>query len=243
MLLAGAGNPPCPAATAGTPVIRTGRAAAGMFAAPLQLRAGRWYRVGATEYSGGVAASGAYLPSTPDSFAELSLLDHNPYPRFTFTDANALDNLPYGTSIRVANGPREQVLVKRDIGYGQGPGQTLPYRIDVYGAAAAALAISKNPVDIELAPSSGTPPPSGNSPKPPPPRALAGAPRAERTAAAHPRPDRADPAQRSAAAPQDAPRRGQTGDRRRQPDPQRPYSLTRRSGRPLRAAGEPVARL
>ena len=137
-----------------------------MFAAPLQLRPGRWYRIGATEYSGGVAASGAFLPSAPDSFAELSLLDHNPYPSFTFADANALDNLPYGTSIRVANGARQQVLVKRDIGYGQGPGQTIPFRIDVYGPAAAALRITKNPVDIALAPASGTGATLGQLPAP-----------------------------------------------------------------------------
>lgn len=66
------------------------------------------------------------LNSYPNTFAELSLLDANPYPNFTFADANALSNLPYGTALRVANGRREQVLIKRDIGYGQGPGQTIP---------------------------------------------------------------------------------------------------------------------
>jgi hypothetical protein len=157
VLLAGAGNPPCdtmgPGPSVATP---RGRPEPGMFAAPLQLAPGHWYRVGATRYGGGAASSGAFLPSLPDSFAELSLLDHNPYPAFGFADANALGNLPYGTAIRVANGPRQLVLVKRDIGYGQGPGQSIPYRIDVYGSAAATLAITKTPVEIALAPASGT---------------------------------------------------------------------------------------
>jgi hypothetical protein len=48
------------------------------------------------------------------------------------------------------------VLVKRDIGYGQGPGQTIPYRIDVWWQAAKPLAITKTSVQIELAPASGT---------------------------------------------------------------------------------------
>jgi hypothetical protein len=159
VLLAGAGNPPCPTPSPiATATPGAGRPAAGMFAAPLHLAAGRWYRVGATEYSGGVAASGAFLPAEPDSFAELSLLDHNPYPAFSFADANALGNLPYGTAIRVANGKHQQVLVKRDIGYGQGPAQAIPFRIDVYDTAAAGLGISKSTVAIQLAPTSGTAP-------------------------------------------------------------------------------------
>ncbi len=117
---------------------------------------GRWYRVGATEYGGLVGSSGAFLPAEPDSFAELSLLDHNPYPAFTFADANALDNLPYGTAIRVAHGHRQAVLVKRDIGYGQGPGQAIPYRLDIYDTAAAPLGVTKTTVAIALAPASGT---------------------------------------------------------------------------------------
>jgi hypothetical protein len=157
VLLAGAGNPPCPAAPPPTASVNAaGRPGPGMFTAPLRMTSGRWYRVGATRYGGGIGSSGAFLPDQPDSFAELSLLDHNPYPAFTFADANALGNLPYGTAIRVANGSRQLVLVKRDIGYGQGPGQTIPYRIDVYASSAPALGITKNPVQIELAPSSGT---------------------------------------------------------------------------------------
>jgi hypothetical protein len=157
VLFAGAGNPPCGTTTGGLPTAApTGTPAAGQFAAPLAMKAGHWYSVGATEYGGGVGSSGLYLPDYPNTFAELSLLDANPYPNFTFADADALNNLPYGTSIRVANGDRQMVLIKRDIGYGQGPGQTIPYRIDVYESSAPALGITKNPVQIELAPSSGT---------------------------------------------------------------------------------------
>jgi hypothetical protein len=170
VLLAGAGNPPCPAAQPPSAVAdATARPGVGMFAAPLHMMPGRWYRVGATRYSGGLAASGAFLPDQPDSFAELSLLDHNPYPAFTFADANALGSLPYGTALRVANGPRQLVLVKRDIGYGQGPGQSIPYRIDVYGSAATALGISKSTVAIELAAASGTAATLDQLPAPPTP--------------------------------------------------------------------------
>ena len=157
VLLAGAGNPPCQTSTGALPAgAATGAPAAGQFAAPLAMTPHHWYRVGATEYGGGIGSSGLYLPAYPNTFAELSLLDHNPYPAFTFADANALNNLPYGTAIRVVHGPRQMVLIKRDIGYGQGPSQAIPYRIDVYGSSAPALQITKNPVEIELAPSSGT---------------------------------------------------------------------------------------
>jgi len=86
------------------------------------------------------------------------VLDTNPASTgtFTFQDADALANLPYGTAIRIANGNRHQVLIKRDIGYGQGPGQTLPYRIDVWWHAADALAVTKVRVAITLAPADGT---------------------------------------------------------------------------------------
>jgi hypothetical protein len=140
VLFAGAGNPPCetsPTIVSGT----GGPAPAGMFAQPLQLQPDRWYRVGATEYGGpndptssAWGSSGAYLPAEPNSFAELSVLDTNPANTgtFTFQDANALDNLPYGTALRVAAGGSERVLYKRDTGYGQGPGQAIPYRLDVW---------------------------------------------------------------------------------------------------------------
>ncbi len=164
VLLAGAGNPPCQL-NPGAVITPAGTATGGMFAQPLVLQPDHWYTVGATEYggpsdpsSGDYGSSGAYLPAYPDSFAELSLFDSNPANTgtLTFADANALGNLPYGTAIRVLNGSRERVLVKRDIGYGQGPGQTIPYRIDVWHTAAAALGITKTPVEIELAPASGT---------------------------------------------------------------------------------------
>ncbi len=84
----------------------------------------------------------SYLPSHPDSFAELSVLDSNPADGggFTFADANALGNLPYLAGLRVAHDGRERLLLKRDVGYGQGPGQFIangqPYRLDVWWQAA-----------------------------------------------------------------------------------------------------------
>ena len=167
VLLAGAGNPPCDLGSTAPGGVSTpvGAATGGMFAQPLQMQPGKWYRAGATEYGGpsdptssSWGSSGAYLPSEPNSFAELSVLDSNPANTgtFTFGDANALDNLPYGTAVRVANGNRQQVLIKRDVGYGQGPGQTIPYRLDVWWQSAGPLGISKTPVDIQLAPASGT---------------------------------------------------------------------------------------
>lgn len=148
---------------------------AGMYAAPLQLRPGRWYEVGATEYGGpGDPSSGdygsipdpgeSYLPAHPDSFAELSVLDSNPANggSFTFQDANALNNLPYLTALRVAHAGHESLLFKRDTGYGQGPGQFIensqPYRLDLWWQAAQQLQVSKNPVQIQLAPQTGTAP-------------------------------------------------------------------------------------
>lgn len=165
VLLAGAGNPPCTTGTSSTPTSTT--PSGGRFAAPLELQAGRWYRVGATSYggpsdptSGLYGSSGAYLPGAPDSFAELSLLDSNPADQpggsVSFSDADALGALPYGTALRVVNGTRSRVLFKRDIGYGQGPGQMIPYRIDVWWQSAQKLGITKTPVQIQLLPQSGT---------------------------------------------------------------------------------------
>jgi hypothetical protein len=172
VLLAGAGNPPCPT-TASAGAATLGAAPAGMSAQPLEMQAGRWYRVGATEYGGpGDPSSGssgsipnptqAYLPAHPDTFAELSVLDTNPADTtgFTFRDANALDSLPYMTGLRVVGPGGQTVLYKRDVGYGQGPGQTIsngqPYRLDVWWQAAHHLAITKTPVSIQLAPPTGT---------------------------------------------------------------------------------------
>ena len=175
VLLLGAANPPCQSAlapgTVNTPA-GGGPVAAGMYAQPLRLEPGRWYRVGATQYGGPADPSStdygsigtpgeSYLPAHPDTFAELSVLDHNPANggTFTFPDANALDTLPYMTALRVANGGAQRVLYKRDVGYGQGPGQLIgnsqPYRLDVWWMSAGALAISKNAVDIQLAPATG----------------------------------------------------------------------------------------
>jgi cell wall-associated NlpC family hydrolase len=175
LLLLGAANPPCPSApapgTVNTPA-GGGPVAAGMYAEPLRLEPGRWYRVGATEYGGPADPSSSdygsigtpgesYLPAHPDTFAELSVLDHNPANggTFTFADANALDKLPYLTALRVANNRTQRILYKRDIGYGQGPGQLIdngqPYRLDVWWMSASALGISKNPIEIQLAPRTG----------------------------------------------------------------------------------------
>jgi hypothetical protein len=150
-----------------------GAVAYGLYAAPLELHPGRWYLIGATEYGGpGDPSSGAYgsipdarqayLPAHPDTFAELSVLHTNPANggTFTFSDANALDNLPYLTALRVARGGREEVLYKRDIGYGQGPGQSIangqPYRLDVWWQAAKPLGVTKSAVQVQLAPATGS---------------------------------------------------------------------------------------
>ncbi len=181
VLLAGVGNPPCATTTTGG--ARSGVGAisgvtaggGGHFTGPLHLAPGRWYRVGATEYGGdwGASPTQSFLPAYPDTFAELSTLDVNPATGglFTFTDADALGNLPYLTGLRVAVGGREMVLYKRDIGYGQGPtGQgpgSLIYRIDVWQTAAQKLGITKTPVAIQLAPVDGTAPTLGQLPAPP----------------------------------------------------------------------------
>jgi hypothetical protein len=145
----------------------------GLYAAPLELQPGRWYEVGATEYGGpGDPTSGDYgsipdlgqsfLPLHPDTFAELSVLDSNPANggTFTFQDADALSNLPYLTALRVAHNGRQSLLFKRDTGYGQGPGQQIangqPYRLDVWWQAAQPLGITKSPVQVQLAPATGS---------------------------------------------------------------------------------------
>ena len=165
------------------PPAGSGAVAEGLYAQPLQLQPGRWYEVGATEYGGpSDPTSGSYgsipdpgqsyLPSHPDTYAELSVLDSNPanHGTFTFADANALSNLPYLTGLRVAHSGRQAVLYKRDIGYGQGPGQTIgngePYRLDVWWQSAAPLQISKSAVRIQLAPTGGTAATLGKVPAP-----------------------------------------------------------------------------
>jgi hypothetical protein len=164
----------CEGASAGTlnQPAGGGPLAAGMYAVPLQLQAGRWYEVGATEYGGpGDPGSGdygsipnpgqSYLPAHPDTFAELSVLDRNPADggTFTFADANALSNLPYLALLRVSHDGRESLLYKRDVGYGQGPGQFIengqPYRLDVWWQAARPLQITKSAVQVQLAPATG----------------------------------------------------------------------------------------
>ena len=158
-----------------------GALAQGLYAAPLELKPGRWYEVGATEYGGsGDPTSGAYgsipnpgesyLPAHPDSFAELSVLDSNPANggTFTFDDANALHNLPYLSQLRVEHAGRQELLAKRDTGYGQGPGQFIangqPYRLDVWWQAAQPLGITKSAVKVQLAPATGSAPTLGALP-------------------------------------------------------------------------------
>ncbi len=166
----GEGDCAAPLARGGLPA--GGAVAAGLYAPPLTLVPGRSYEVGATEYGGpGDPSSGsygaipnpsqAYLPAHPDSFAELSVLVGNPASSgaFTFADANALGRLPYMTALRVTHAGRSAILSKRDIGYGQGAGQTIgngqPYRVDVWWQAAQALGVTKSTVDVALAPPTG----------------------------------------------------------------------------------------
>lgn len=139
---------------------------------PLRMQPGQWYPVGATEYyAGDASGSGDYgsipdpaqanLAEHPDTFAELSLLPTNPANggTFTFQDANALGELPYMTGLRVARDGKSIVVYKRDTGYGQGPNEHTPagfqYRIDLWGPSAQALGVSKDQVDIQLAPATG----------------------------------------------------------------------------------------
>jgi hypothetical protein len=180
---------PCPttdstAGSAPTSPIPGGTVGANEFAAPLKLEAGKTYEVGATQYGGpkdpssssygSIGGSQGYLPSYPDTFAELSVLSSNPANggTFTFQDGNALNTLPYMTGLRVTSGAKQKILYKRDIGYGQGPSQTIangqPYRLDVWYQSADALGVSKGPVKIELAPSSGTSGTLGQDPGPAP---------------------------------------------------------------------------
>jgi hypothetical protein len=155
-------------------------AATALAAQPLRLQAGRSYEVGATEYGGPDDPSSSsygsipnpsqsYLPAHPDTYAELSVLVSNPanHGSFTFADSNALHNLPYLTALRVSRDGRSLVLYKRDIGYGQGPGQTIangePFRLDLWWRSARVLGVSRDPVRIQLAPAGGAAPTLGQS--------------------------------------------------------------------------------
>jgi hypothetical protein len=156
----------------------------GLNSAPLLLKPGRWYEVGATDYGGPSDPSSgdygsiptpgeSYLPAHPNSYAELSTLSRNPGGELTFNEADALGRLPYLTNLRVRTHAGELVLAKRDIGYGQGPSQRIgngePYRLDVWWQAAQPLQITKSPVEIQLAPESGTAPTLGDTTEPLPP--------------------------------------------------------------------------
>lgn len=141
-----------------------------LFAAPLQMQPGRWYPAGATYYfagdSTGSGTRGAIpdpaqsdLSRHPDTFAELSVLTHNPANTgtFTFDDANALGRLPWMTGLRVAYRQRSILVYKRDVGYGQGA-STIGgerYRIDLWGPAAHALGTTSSLVRLQLVPKTG----------------------------------------------------------------------------------------
>jgi hypothetical protein len=150
-----------------------GRMARELWDKPLNMQPGQWYPVGATEYYDGDSTGSGHFGSDPDpaqanlsmhpdTFAELSLLPSNPANSgiFTFADANALGELPYMTGLRVAKGGKSIVVYKRDTGYGQGPSEHtaagFEYRIDLWGPSAAALGVSKDEVDIQLLPKTGT---------------------------------------------------------------------------------------
>ena len=141
---------------------------------PLRMQPGHWYPVGATEYYAGDGTGSGHYGSIPDpaqanlsehpnTFAELSLETQNKANEcagcFKFADANALGVLPYMTGLRVARAGRSIIVYKRDTGYGQGPSEHTPegfqYRIDLWGPSAQALGVSKDQVDIQLAPKSG----------------------------------------------------------------------------------------
>lgn len=149
------------------------------FYEPLQMEQGRWYRTGATRFynAPGDATGTGSIPDPeqrdlmrhPDTFAELSLAATNPanYRTFRFEDANALGQLPYMAAVRVVKGDRSAVVYKRDVGYGQGTDTTASgerYRIDLWGPVADHLGVSKDEVQIALAPRTGAGATLGDTP-------------------------------------------------------------------------------
>ena len=96
--------------------------------------------VGATEYggpgdpsSGTVGASGVSLLAQPASFAELG--------GTSFSTANALGGLPYGTPLQITAGRRTVVAFKEDIGLGGGPVAGRPRVIDLWWQLAHSLGL------------------------------------------------------------------------------------------------------
>ncbi len=132
--------------------------------------------VGATEYggpgdpsSGEVGSSGVNLLAEPDSYAELG--------GYTFTTADSMGALPYGTPLRVTWDRHSAIAYKRDIGLGGGPVDGYPRVIDLWWELAERLRIPyehgqwSGPVRVARTPATGaaatlgqTPPadPSGN---------------------------------------------------------------------------------
>ncbi len=158
-----------------------GPLAQGLYAAPLELAPGRWYEVGATEYGGpGDPTSGdygsipnpgeSYLPAHPDVLRRAVGARQQPGERrdvhLQRRERAEQPSVSHGAAGR-ARRPGE-LLLKRDMGYGQGPGQFIangqPYRLDVWWQAAQPLGIRKNPVKVQLAPATGAAPTLGALP-------------------------------------------------------------------------------
>ena len=118
----------------------SGGCAQGALPAVAQLPAAGGERVGATEYggpgdpsSGTVGAMGVSLLAHPHSYAELG--------GYTFQTADALGGLPYMTPLRISWGGHSAVAYKRDFGFGGGPIDGLPRKIDLWWQLAGALGI------------------------------------------------------------------------------------------------------
>ena len=135
-------------------------------------RRGAGYDVGATEYGGPGDPSSRRLRVDPRP-ARSPTCRRTPtaspscpagaQPReqrgFTFADANALDDLPYMSALRVATTGTRMLLYKRDIGYGQGPGRASktgsPTGWTCGGRPPRRCASPRAPCTIALAPASG----------------------------------------------------------------------------------------
>lgn len=90
-----------------------------------------WKTAGASVFGGACESGvtgyrGDYLPSKPNSFAELGM-------------GNALGGLPYKAKIRLLYRHRKVTVVKRDIGLGGGDVGGLPRTIDLWAPAQAKL--------------------------------------------------------------------------------------------------------
>ena len=246
VLLAGAGNPPCPPRRPRRRRAPTGQPAAGMFAAPLRMAPGRWYRVGATEYGGGIAASGAFLPdASPTRSPSSRCWTTTPTPAFTLRRRQRA-----GQPALRHRDPRRQrrraswCWSSATSATARAPASRSPTGSTSTAAPPPQLGITKTPVEIALAPASGTAAHSRPAPGTRRPHASAprGVPRGQPARWRSPRARRADPTRRQRRGTGRRAGGGQAGDRRRQPDPHPPLLRSARA-RALRAAVEPVAGL